>query len=62
MLEKILAELDAAQRELEAGVFRHAPADWAAFVDRFGQWKGIEVARDVIRALIRDEDDREKDL
>jgi hypothetical protein len=50
VLGELIAELETAQKELELNVFAHPPADWAAFQERLGQWRGIDTALEVIKS------------
>lgn len=61
MLEKIHVSLIERRAWIERDVFQHAPADWASFQERFGQWKVttelIKEVEDLIKG-IEDEDDK----
>ncbi len=62
MLTQVLTDLAKQRAELEAGVFAHPPADWAAFQNRWGQWIGLSTAIEQIEATLEDADRKDETL
>lgn len=43
-LQQFYAQTIQRKADLEQGVFRHPPSDWAEFQRRLGQWQELELS------------------